>query len=95
MFRPYGADTIIIPVFVDARRRGPVLAAMERLRQPLPTNPLMLVKAPLKCDGPNSCCEGQRARGVFPDPSESAFMLCKHCFFKLVGRRGKGGDTER
>jgi hypothetical protein len=68
---------------------------------PLPTGgnvneDIQPARDPLKCSGPNSTCGmpgAKRPNGVFLDPQNPPFKLCRHCFFRSQGRQGTGDDT--
>lgn len=85
----YGADSIVVPV-TQAVARDVAGSVMRRL---LGAGQVEMAKAPLRCDGPGSFCEGHGAIGAFVTPIDRAFMLCPSCFFKLEQRRGSGNDT--
>jgi hypothetical protein len=54
------------------------------------------VKKPIKCSGPRSTCGLPyriRANGVFLDPENPPFRLCRPCFIRAYGRTPTGEDT--
>ena len=91
----YGFHTLTLPFVLEEELASdhepePGISTLESSGA---SSLLLPAKAPLRCDGPNSSCKGQGANGMFVDPEERAFMLCRFCFFRLEKRDGVGDDT--